>query len=72
LTNSGIYYEDMPGSDGLRAVYFYSFATGRSTQIRDTHLRGGQMLTISPDGTTLLHDESTEIAADTMVLENFR
>ena len=72
LTKSGIYYEDMPGSDGLRAIYFYSFATGRNTQILDTRLRGGQGLTISPDGKTLLHDESTEIAADTMVLENFR
>jgi len=72
LTSSGIYYEDMPGSDGLRAIYFHSFATGKSTQILDTRLRGGQGLAISPDGETLLHDASTEIAADTMVLENFR
>jgi sugar lactone lactonase YvrE len=72
LTESGIYYEDMPSPDGLRTIYFYSFATGRSTQILDARLRGGQGLTISPDGNTLLHDESTEIAADTMVLENFR
>ena len=72
LTKSGIYYEDMPGPDGLRTIYFYSFATGRSTQILDARLRGGQVLAISPDGNTLLHDESTEIAADTMVLENFR
>ena len=72
LTKSGIYYEDMPSSNGLRAIYFYSFATGKSTQIPDARLREGQWLTISPDGKTLLHDESTEIAADTMVLENFR
>jgi hypothetical protein len=62
----------MPSSNGLRAIYIHSFATGRSTLIQDAHLREGQWLTISPDGKTLLHDESTEISADTMVLENFR
>jgi Tol biopolymer transport system component/DNA-binding winged helix-turn-helix (wHTH) protein len=72
VTTSGIYYEDVPGFDGLRAIYFYSFATGRSTQIADASLRGGSGLAISPDGTTLLRDQSTEIGADLMVLENFR
>lgn len=72
VTTSGIYYEDVPGFDGLRAIYFYSFATGRSTQIADASLRGGSGLAISPDGTTLLRDQSTDIGADLMVLENFR
>jgi Tol biopolymer transport system component len=72
LIKNGIYYEDLPSSDGVRAIYFYSFTTGKSTQMGDTHLRGGHGLTVSPDGKTLLLDESTETAADTMVLENFR
>jgi Tol biopolymer transport system component len=72
LTNSGIYYEDLPGLDGLRTIYFYSFATGRIAQVSDARLRGGEGLTISPNGTTLLHDEFAETTADIMVLENFR
>ena len=71
LTNRGIYYPGRVGFDGADGVYFYSFTTGRSTQIADRALRGGQGLAVSPDGTTLLVGQSTEIGADLMVLENF-
>ena len=69
VTKSGVYYIDRPA-----LVYFYSFATGRSTQIADASLRqrGSQGLAVSPDGMTLLADQTTEIGADLMVLENFR
>jgi len=72
LTEDGIYYENLPGPDGMRAMYFYSFATGKSTPMLDTPLRGGHGLAISPDGKTLLYDESSEIVADTMLLDHFR
>jgi len=71
LTNRGIYYPGRVGFDGADGVYFYSFTTGRSTQIADRALRGGQGLAVSADGTTLLVGQSTEIGADLMVLENF-
>jgi Tol biopolymer transport system component len=73
VTNSGIYYEDVPSSvDGIRPTYFYSFTTGRRTQLAHAGVRSGQGLAISPDGMTLLLGQSNGIGADLAVLEHFR
>jgi Tol biopolymer transport system component/DNA-binding winged helix-turn-helix (wHTH) protein len=72
VTKSGIYYVDRAGVDGLCRMYFYAFATGRSTQLADVSRPGGWGLSVSPDGLTLIRGRANEIGADLMVMENFR
>ena len=72
VTRSGVYYVGRVGGDGLCRMYFYAFATGRSTQMADASLPGGWGLSVSPDGLTLIRGRANEIGADLMVMENFR
>jgi len=72
VTKSGIYYVDRPGLDGLCQMYFYDFATGRSTQLAAASLPGANGLSVSPDGLTLIRGQTTETGADLMVMDNFR
>ena len=73
MTKSGVYYAGRPGLDHLSPVYFYSLATGKSTQLAAASLRGASNgLAVSPDGTTLLRGQTSETAADLMVMEKIR
>ena len=72
VTKSGVYYVDRPDLDGRSPMYFYSFATGRRTQLAAASLPGASGLSISPDGVTLIRGQTTETGADLMVMENIR
>jgi Tol biopolymer transport system component/DNA-binding winged helix-turn-helix (wHTH) protein len=72
VAKRGIYYEVPPGNDGHRAMFFHSFATGRTSQFADGGMRPGEGIAVSPDEMTLLRGQSTGIGADLMLLKDFR
>jgi len=72
VTKTGIYYVDRPGLDGLCPMYFYSFATSKSTQLAAAGPPGSYGLSVSPDGSTLIRGQTTETGADLMLMEHVR
>ena len=62
VTRSGVYYVGRVGGDGLCRMYFYAFATGRSTQMADASLPGGWGLSVSSDESTSIRGRANEPA----------
>jgi hypothetical protein len=56
-------------------IAFFSFATGRTTQIAALEKEpawSGTGLTVSPDGRWILYVQMDQVVSDVMLVENFR
>jgi hypothetical protein len=59
-------------ADPRAHLRFYSFATGATTEIAVIDRQVGSVITVSPDGRSLLYSQSDEGHSDLMLVENFR
>jgi Tol biopolymer transport system component len=74
LGEGGIFYLE-EGATGRSAVHFFSFDTGRATQVREldgTLDRGPSILAVSPDGKWLLYGRVDQDDRDIILAEDFR
>ena len=73
MLNQGIYFVN-PKVTPQRAIDYFSFATGRATQIAvfEKELSAGPSLSVSPDGRWILLALVDQRESDIMLMENFR
>jgi Tol biopolymer transport system component len=69
LTAEGLYFYNA----GTKAIEFFSFATHKITQVAKTGNVGfSPGFAVSPDGRWILFEQVDQVAADIMLVENFR
>ena len=71
VVNDGIYFTT-PETSAPHLIEFFSFATGRLTQIAAVDKPFGSGLSISPDGRWLIYTQRDRTGRDIMLMENFR
>ena len=74
VSKDGIYYVcpvgvRLAGPQGYR---FFDFSTAKSRVLTQFKADGGQGLTVSPDGRTMLYGFASGQQSDLMLVENFR
>jgi len=76
IGSGGIYYFDFPEEPSApKLVNFYSFKSGRSTQIgtvEATVVDGSAGISVSSDGRWLLYTDGVSKNADLMLVDHFR
>jgi Tol biopolymer transport system component len=78
LTDSGLYYSSRDEADARPvryAIFFYEFATRKTTrvyQLAKPTTAGDRILSLSPDGRSLLFTQLDASGTDLMLLQNFR
>jgi dipeptidyl aminopeptidase/acylaminoacyl peptidase len=74
VAQNGIYYVFNAGPRRLGPLefHFLDSSTGKSRELMQFKAVGGQGLTVSPDGETMLYSTSFNRNSDLMLVENFR
>jgi hypothetical protein len=74
VAQNGIYYVFNAGSRRLGPLefHFLDSSTGKSKELMQFNAVGGQGLTVSPDGKTMLYSTSFNSNSNLMLVENFR
>ena len=72
VTDKGIYFTPRNEADGNSSVQFYSFATGKTTQIVKVPKPLDLGPSVSPGGRTLLYSQIDYSGRGLMLVENFR
>jgi Tol biopolymer transport system component len=72
VAEEGIYYGFAETAQSNQSVWFYAFATGKSTELLNTGRRSGIGLTVGPGGRTLICTLTETRGGDLWLVEGFR
>jgi Tol biopolymer transport system component len=71
VARDGVYYIPLPGPDGRFTIQFLDFESNASRTIATITNPMNRPLSLSPDGSFLLHSQIDRSGQDLMLLENF-
>jgi Tol biopolymer transport system component len=72
VTERGIFFIPRLSTHGRGSLRFFDFKTGSNTIVAHLDKPTGMLLSVSPDGRTILYTQTDREGSDLMLVENFR